>query len=136
MPATGCTEAMDLLNAVFTTALILNDGHEIRDRIGAGDGLIEILGELNEKFGKEDMAGEIRAISEAWPPLQLEAVSSMVGWALSKLDTDDRVTISWRGDAEYHETVTRFEVKGHELRIEFLHPPLAAAQAGAAGAAS
>jgi hypothetical protein len=63
----------------------------------------------------------------------MEAVSTLVGWALAKLDTDDRIAISWKGDAEYHETVTRFEVREHELHVEFLHPPVSAGAAARNG---
>ncbi|MBI5263604.1 MAG: hypothetical protein HY852_17485, partial [Bradyrhizobium sp.] len=124
MPATGCAEAMQLLNVIFTTPLILNDGHEILVRLNAGDDVVDIVSGLNEKFGDPRLDPEIRAVGERWPKLQLEAVNRLVSWALSKLDTDDRITISWKGDAEYHETVTRFEVKEHQLHIEFLHPPV------------
>ena len=52
-----------------------------------------------------------------------EAVAQMVQWALGKLDTEDRITIRWKDDAEYRETVTKFELRDHELLIEFAHPP-------------
>ena len=63
----------------------------------------------------------------------MEAVTRLVGWALEKLDTDDRVMIEWKGDAEYHETVTKFELRNNTLHIEFAHPPVAAPQVAAAG---
>lgn len=125
MPATGCPEAMELLNQIFLTPLILNDGHEILVRLNAGDDVLDIVGELNEKFGRRRLGKAIRTVGEKWPSMQLEAVSALVAWALSKLDTEDRISISWKGDAEHHETVTRFEVRDHELHIEFLHPPVA-----------
>jgi hypothetical protein len=57
----------------------------------------------------------------------MEAVASVFTWALSKIDSDDRVSITWKGDADYPETVTRFELRGNQLKIEFLHPPAALA---------
>jgi hypothetical protein len=33
------------------------------------------------------------------------------------------VNITWKGDADFPETVTRFELRGNHLQIEFLHPP-------------
>ena len=118
----GCPESMELLNTVFSTALILNDGHEIRARLADGDDMLDIVADLNDKFGRKRMGRAIRSVGENWPALQLEAVSEMVKWALDKLDSDDRITISWRGDAESQETVTRFELKDNTLLIEFAHP--------------
>ncbi len=119
----GCPETVELLNTVFTTALILNDGHEIRDRLEAGDNVISIVEELNAKFGRRGLNRAIKRLGDGWPPLQLEAVSEMVRWALTKLDSDDRITIEWRGDAESTETVTKFELRDNTLVIEFAHPP-------------
>jgi hypothetical protein len=114
---------MELLNYVFTTALILNDGHEIFARLNAGDDVIDIVDELNMKFGRPRMGKAIRAVGENWPPQHLEAVGTLVKWALSKLDTDERITIEWKGDAESSETVTKFELRENRLHIEFAHPP-------------
>ncbi|MDO8615290.1 MAG: hypothetical protein Q7T33_06085 [Dehalococcoidia bacterium] len=123
MAGPGCGEAVELLNVVFTTALILNDGHEILARLNAGDEVADVVEDLATKFGKPSMTGEIRKVTAGWPPLHLEAVGEMVKWALGKLDTEERVTISWKGDADSPETVTRFELSGRSLQIEFAHPP-------------
>ncbi len=125
MADVGCSEAMALLNAVFQTALIMNDGHEVYARLSAGDDPADVIAELGTKFGTLTKARPevLSKVVGNWPPLQMEAVSTMVQWALSKLDTDERVTINWKGDDQYPETVTRFEVKGNQLKIEFLHPP-------------
>ncbi len=129
MPDISCSEAMALLNGVFQTALILNDGHEIYARLSAGDDPAEVIAELGEKFGTLTKAKPevLSKVVQNWPPLQMEAVSTMVQWALSKLDTEDRVMIKWKGDDTFEETVTRFEIKGNQLKIEFLHPPSQAA---------
>jgi len=126
MAVPGCLESMELLNAIFQTPLILNDGHEIYQRLQAGDDVVSIVEDLNEKFGRPRLARAIREVGEAWPPLHLEAASELVKWALSKLDTDDRVIIQWKGDADSPETVTRFELRDHALLIEFAHPPVTA----------
>ncbi|MEX0785837.1 MAG: hypothetical protein WD939_04300 [Dehalococcoidia bacterium] len=120
---------MELLNQVFGTALILNDGHEILARLEAGDEIADIGKEVGEKFGKPGVAEGLRQVISGWPPLHVEAVESMLRWALGKLDTDQRVTIKWKGDAEHNETVTKFELRNHTLVIEFAHPPLALASA-------
>ena len=134
MAVPGCPEAVELLNSVFGSGLILNDGHEIFARINAGDDLADIAAELGEKFGSKDaQAGLARALA-GWPPHHLEVVTGMVGWAMGKLDTEDRVTIEWKGDANSPETVTKFELRDHTLVIEFAHPP--GALAGAAGVAA
>ena len=116
---------MDLLNGLFMTALILNDGHEILARLNAGDEVADLAEAYARKFGKGAVAEEIRRVTEKWPPLHLEAVTQMVKWALGKLDTEDRITISWKGDADAPDTVTTFEIRGHSMQIEFAHPPLA-----------
>jgi len=131
MAAVACLEAMELLNAIFTTPLILNDGHEIFQRLEAGDEVADIAEELGEKFGQPDQAAQVRTLVEHWPALHMEAVAGMVHWALGKLDTDDRVTIRWRGDADHPETVTKFEIRDHTLVIEFAHPPGGLVPAGA-----
>lgn len=127
-----CAQGMELLNQIFQTAIILNDGHEILARLENGDEVVEIAEDLGKKFGQPEMAANIRRVFERWPPLHVEMVASAVQWALSKLDTDDRVTIKWSGDAEYPETVTRLELRDHSLRVEFAHPPFGA-QVAASG---
>lgn len=123
MADVSCLQAVELLNNVFNSPLILNDGHEILQRLEAGDDVDEIVGDLTEKFGRNGQTEDVRALANAWPALHMEAVAGMVQWALGKLDTDDRVTISWKGDADHPETVTRFELRDHSLLIEFAHPP-------------
>ena len=129
----GCSVAMQLMNIVFDPSIILNDGHEIHDRLEAGDEIPDIVEEFARKFGAPDQAAALRRVLQNWPPLHIEAVGQMVQWALGKLDTDDRVTINWKGDAEHAETVTKFELRDHLLVIEFAHPggSLGAAGAGA-----
>ena len=126
----GCPQAMELLNLVFNSIYIFNDGHEIRSRLEAGDDVADIVEDLGQKFGPSEALADIRRVTENWPRLHMEAVSEMVQWALGKLDTDDRVTITWKGDADHPETVTRFELRDHTLHIEFAHPPVIAAKAG------
>ncbi len=133
MPGSGCPEAMEVLNVVFSSGLIGNDGHEIAARLEAGDDVADIVGDIAVEFGQADMVADVQKVVSAWPPLHMEAVTRMVSWALGKLDTDERVMIEWKGDAEHHETVTKFELRDHTLHIEFAHPPVAAAQAAAAG---
>lgn len=123
MASGGCIEAMELMNVVFTTSLILNDGHEIFTRLSAGDEIADVVEEYATKFSNPELGKDIRGVIESWPPHHTEAVAQMVQWALGKLDTEDRITISWKGDAEYRETVTKFELRDHELLIEFAHPP-------------
>jgi len=125
MPDLGCTEAMNILNLVFQTALVMNDGHEILVRLQAGDEPADILLDLGRKFSRFKVAREDRVgeMIRQWPELHGEAVSQMLQWALAKLDTEDRISISWKGDDEADETVTRFELRGNHLQIEFAHPP-------------
>lgn len=118
-----CLEAMQLLNAVFGTPLILNDGHEIYARLEAGDDLADIAEEFGEKLGRNGAGAKVRRVIEGWPPTHLEAVAQMLRWALSKLDTEERITIKYKGDDQHPETVTRFELRGNELLVEFAHPP-------------
>ncbi len=122
MAASGCSEAMELLNLLFATPLIFNDGHEILARLNAGDDIVDLAEDYAKKFGKAGEADAIREVTENWPRLHLEAVGQMLKWALGKLDTDERVTINWKGDADHLETVTRFELRNHTLMIEFAHP--------------
>ena len=126
-----CLTAMEALNMVFSAPLILNDGHEIHTRLEAGDDIADIAEDLGEKLGLEEEAGRVREVMKNWPPLHLEALGRMTQWALSKLDTDDRVMIRWKGDTEHPETVTKFELRDHELIIEFAHPPGTLRAAGA-----
>ena len=133
MAAEGCPEAMQLLNMVFSSGIIGNDGHEIAARLEAGDDVADIVGDIAIEFGQPDMVADIQKVVRAWDPLHMEAVTRIVSWALGKLDTEDRVMIEWKGDAEHDETVTKFELRDHTLHIEFAHPPVAVAQAAAAG---
>ena len=124
---------MEMLNLVFSSGLIGNDGHEIAARLEAGDNVEDIVGDLAVEFGQPDMVVDVQKVVRAWDPLHMEAVTKLVGWALGKLDTDDRIMIEWKGDAEYHETVTKFELRGHTLYIEFAHPPVATEVAAGGG---
>jgi hypothetical protein len=126
MPEAGCIETMETLNALFLSPLILNDGHEIHDGLKAGRSLEEIVNQVAEKLGLEEQAPTVLQVMRSWPPLHLEAALNLVQWGLSKLDTPDRVTIGFKGDAEHPETVTKFELRDHTLLIEFAHPPVAA----------
>ncbi len=65
------------------------------------------MGDLAVEFGQPGMVVEVQKVVGAWPALHMEAVTNLVGWALSKLDTDERVMIEWKGDAQHHETVTK-----------------------------
>lgn len=94
--------------------------------------MADIVGDIAVEFGQPDMVAEVQKVINAWDPLHMEAVTKLVAWALEKLDTEDRIMIQWKGDAEYHETVTKFELRDHTLHIEFAHPPVAVAQAAAA----
>lgn len=132
MAAPGCGEAMKLMNVVFSSGVVGNDGHEILARLNAGDDVLEVVEDLNEKFGRPRLARAVRSVGENWPSLHLEAVTKLVQWALGKLDTDDRIMITWKGDADNPETVTKFELRDHTLLIEFAHPP-AGLQAASAG---
>ena len=125
MADVGCTIAIDVLNLIFQSALVMNDGHEIYARLSAGDHPADVVVDLGKKFKRWDRLRPqvVESVIRNWPDTHMEAVSSMVTWALSKLETPDRVTISWKGDADYPETVTRFELRGNNLQIEFLHPP-------------
>jgi uncharacterized protein (DUF433 family) len=122
MSGTGCEEAMALLNVAFTTAFILNDGHEILARLNAGEDAADIVTDYCVKSGKEALGDEVSKVMRGWPHLHMEAVTQLVRWALGKLDSDDRITIQWKGDAESPETVTRFELRDHTLVVEFAHP--------------
>ncbi len=126
MADAGCSEAMQLLNLLFSSGIISNDGHEIYARLSNGDDVADIVDEYAKKFGKSEKSEDIRKVLQNWPPLQLEAVGQMVQWALGKLDTEDRVTIKWKGDDENPETFTKFELRDHTLLIEFAHPPAGA----------
>ncbi len=121
-----CLEAMQLVNYIFGSGLIFNDGHEIYARLQAGDDLGDILIDLNSKFGKPRRAEALRQVVAGWPTLHREAVAQMIRWALSKLDTDERILIRYKGDADHPSTVTRFELEDHTLLIEFAHPPVGA----------
>jgi len=131
MPEAGCFETMQILNAVFLSPLIFNDGHEIHDGLAAGRNINDIVDEIAAKLGFGDKAPIIRRVIRTWPPLHLEATLQLVRWGLSKLDTPDRLTIGFKGDAENPETVTRFELRDHTLTIEFAHPPFVQQQTAA-----
>ena len=133
MPTEGCTAAMEVLNTVFSSGLIGNDGHEIAARLDAGDDVADIIGDIAVEFGQPQLVVDVQKVVNDWPPLHREAVAQLVSWALGKLDTDERVMIKWKGDAEHHETVTKFELRGRTLHIELAHPPAAATPAAGGG---
>lgn len=120
----GCTAMVEVLNVLFGSDLILNDGHEILAQLQAGDELADIAGEVGAKFGNPARVEDIRRVTSAWPDHHQKAVSQMLQWALSTLDTEERITVKWKGDDEHPETVTRFELRDHTLTIEFAHPPV------------
>ena len=105
MPVAGCPEAMEMLNLVFSSGLISNDGHEIAARLEAGDSVEDIVGDLAVEFGQPDMVVDVQKVVRNWDPLHMEAVNKLVGWALGKRDTEDRVVNEWKGDREDDSTV-------------------------------
>ncbi len=70
MAASGCSEAMELLNLLFATPLIFNDGHEILARLNAGDDIADLAEDYARKFGRAEKAAEIRKVTERWPPAE------------------------------------------------------------------
>ena len=132
MPGHGCEEVMALLNHVSAVPLILNDGHEVLERLRAGGKIVDIVEDLNAKFGQPELAPAIRQVAEGWDQVHLEAVENMLQWALGKLDTEDRILIDWKGDADHPEVVTRFELRGRRLLVEFAHPAFAQAASAVA----
>lgn len=124
MANVGCQAMVEVLNVLFGADLILNDGHEILARLQAGDELADIAGEVGAKFGNPARVEDIRLVTSNWPDHHQRALSQMLQWALSTLDTEDRITVKWKGDDQHPETVTRFELRDHTLTIEFAHPPV------------
>ena len=118
----GCIEFVSAMNTLFTTALILNDGHEIYAVLKAGGDPLE---EAGKKFPENEQLQAFLEVKRGWPAHHMEAIYEMLRWALSKLDTDERITVHWKGDAQASETVTRFELRDHTLVVELAHPPVA-----------
>ncbi len=118
-----CEAAMATMNVLCQTPLILNDGHEILAQLREREPIADIAASVGRKFGGRGMDDAIRDLARRWPPAHMEAVGRIVEWALEKLDTEERISIKWKGDADSPEVVTRFELRGSDLLIEFAHPP-------------
>ena len=129
MGAFGCAHTVDILNFLFDPRVIKNEREEILARLVGGDSLSSVLVDLGgrfQRFRRSSLLTEIETVVNNWPAKHLEAIRAVVIWSLSSFDTDEPVRLRWKGDADYHETVTKFEVKDNEVMIEFAHPPAAA----------
>jgi hypothetical protein len=129
MASFGCAQTVGILNFLFDPRVIKNDKDEILARLVGGDSLASVLVDLGsrfQRFRRSSRLTEIESVVNNWPAVHLEAIRALVIWSLSSLDTSEPVRLRWKGDAEYHETVTKFEVRDNEVVIEFAHPPAAA----------
>jgi hypothetical protein len=129
MASFGCAQTVNVLNFLFDPRVIKNERTEILAKLNAGDSLSSVLLSLGSKFQRFQRSSrltEIESVVNGWPARHLEAIRALVIWSLSSQDTDEPVRLRWKGDADYHETVTKFEIREDEVVIEFAHPPVAA----------
>ena len=123
-----CIEAMKVLNRVFDDRVVDSHLDDLVQRFSEGDSLKAVLVDLAEdqkKFKKNTRVMGVGWVAENWPESHLEVVRSTILWALKQRQQGNPLKIHWKGDAENDETVTRVEIKGDEVTIEFAHPPAA-----------
>lgn len=123
-----CLEAMKVLNRVFDERVVDRHLDDLIARFSEGDSLKAVLIDLAEdqkKFKKNTRVMGVGWVAENWPESHLQVVRSTVLWALSQRQQGNPIKLNWKGDAENDETVTRIEITGDEVTIEFAHPPAA-----------
>ncbi len=69
--AGGCIEFVSAMNALFSTALILNDGHEIYAVLEAGGDPLE---EAGKKFPENEQLRAFLEVKRGWPAHHMEAI--------------------------------------------------------------
>src|SRR4051812_28206468 len=98
----GCDVTMDALNRFFNSPLVFNDSHDIYARLSAGEPIADVLVDVAAIFygAKSTRLKAVQRVVQNWPDLHLEFVRNMVMLALAKIDSDDRLQITWKGDAD------------------------------------
>ena len=121
MPYSGCGQTIDVLNRMFAEPVVARDGKRLLARLQAGQDFRAIVAdEYSGRFGEDALV--VRNVLEHWSDLHFDLVEEVLKWALEKLNTQDHMRVTWQGNTESPELVTRFEVRGNELLVDFAHP--------------
>jgi hypothetical protein len=122
----GCIQAIDLLNFLTDPRVLRQHGEEIAARFEAGQSYDEMLVGLGEKFRRFRSANRVLQVTHTgqdWPKDHYEPIKQMVLYAIQQAKTGNDFRLTWKGDADYDETLLRIDVRENGMTIEFLHPP-------------
>ena len=122
----GCIQAIDLLNFLTDPRVLRQHGDEIAARFIAGESYSEMLVGLGEKFSRFKNHNRVLNVTHTgqdWPMEHYEPIKHMVLYAIEQAKHGNEFRLSWKGDADYDETLLRIDVREKGMTIEFLHPP-------------
>ena len=122
MADTQCLAAMSTLNGLLSSGVIQGDAALVA-RLQAGEHPADILADIGDRFTTADQTQNLITVMRGWPVLHVEMATRLVGWALARAAAGEVITVVVNGDNQSPNTITRVQLLGTELRIEFEHPP-------------
>jgi len=126
----GCRLSVAYLNRLFSAPRPAGEPPEIVARVAQGEDFTKVLLEkVREEYGSvSQRTRAIEFVVGHWPREHLDVVQSMLEANIKRRPQEEPLQVIWKGDAEYDETVTRFEVGENKLVVEFAHPAVAMRQ--------
>lgn len=129
MPDIFCRLMTEAMTDFFKEEVIGGREKEILQRLIAGESLPTFVHESVKEvrqFRRQALLAGTNQVVENWPLEHHEMIRSALMWALQKRVQGAPVKVTWKGDDEHTEFVTKIEIKGDELVLDFAHPPAVA----------
>ena len=126
MGDSGCIQAIDLLNFLTDPRVLRQHGDEIAARFNESESYSAMLTGLGDKFRRFKNTNRVLQVTntgETWPMEHYEPIKQMVLYAVEQAKKGNDFRLTWKGDADYDETLLRIDVRENGMTIEFLHPP-------------
>jgi len=113
---------METLNGLLSSGAIQGDAALVA-RLQAGEHPADILADIGDRYTTGDQTQNLINVFRGWPDTHVELATRALGWALARAAAGEVFTFVVNGDNQSPNTITRIQLEGTELRIEFEHPP-------------
>lgn len=121
-----CRLMTEAMTDFFKEEVIGGREEQILQRLTAGESLPAFVHESVREvrtFRRQAVLAGTNQVVENWPAEHHDMIRSALMWALQKRLSGSPVKVTWKGDDEHEEFVTRIEIKDDELVLDFAHPP-------------